>query len=86
MIQKIRIYVSCVCTYEIFFGKSIYNILYIIYIMLYMLYFVGYMLYVFLLRLPWCLSGKVSACQCRRRGFDPNVSGRSNGEWYDNTL
>ena len=51
-----------------------------------MLYFIGYMLYVFLLRLPWCLSGKVSACQCRRRGLDPNVSGRSNGEGNDNTL
>ena len=27
----------------------------------------------FLLRLPWWLSGKESACQCRRHRFDPWV-------------
>ena len=25
-------------------------------------------------RLPWWLSGKESACRCRRRGFDPEVT------------
>ena len=25
----------------------------------------------FVIRLPWWLSGKESACQCRRHGFDP---------------
>ena len=27
----------------------------------------------FSLEFPWCLSGKESACQCRRHGFDPWV-------------
>jgi len=26
---------------------------------------------VFIYWIPWCLSGKESACQCRRHGFDP---------------
>ena len=39
VLQKVRIYVSCVCTYEIFFGKSynVYNLIYIIYCRLYVM-------------------------------------------------
>ena len=35
--------------------------------------------------LPWWLSSKESACQCRRLGFDPGL-GRSPGERNDSPL
>ena len=31
--------------------------------------------------LPWWLSGKESACQCRRHRFDPSVQISWRGEW-----
>ena len=37
------------------------------------------------LGLPWCISGKESACQCRRREFD-SLLGRSPGEGNGNPL
>ena len=40
---------------------------------------------VFVLRLPWWLSGKEPACQCRRRGFNPWV-GTSPWRGYGNPL
>ena len=36
-------------------------------------------------RLPWWLSGKEPACQCRRHGFDPWV-GKTPGKGNDNLL
>ena len=42
-------------------------------------------LYIHTQGLPWWLSGKELACQCRRHGFDPE-SERSPGEGNDNLL